>query len=139
MYLIDTNIFLEILLAQEKKDECIALLKEIENGNISAAVTKFSIHSIEVIMGNYKLTNELRIFLESLSELKNLHIYSTNISDEINAIDEMELGLDFDDALQVSAARALNTEIISFDKHFNNLEDIKRLSPSDAVYSGNHR
>ena len=51
----------------------------------------------------------------------------------------MELGLDFDDALQVSAARALNTEIISFDKHFNNLEDIKRLSPSDAVYSGNHR
>ena len=86
-------------------------------------------------MGNYKLTNELRIFLESLSELKSLHIYSTNISDEINAIDEMELGLDFDDALQVSAERALNTEIISFDKHFNNLEGIKRLSPSDIVYS----
>ena len=139
MYLIDTNIFLEILLAQEKKDECIALLKEIENGNISAAVTKFSIHSIEVIMGNYKLTNELRIFLESLSELKSLHIYSTNISDEINAIDEMELGLDFDDALQVSAARALNTEIISFDKHFNNLEGIKRLNPSDVVYIGNNQ
>lgn len=137
MYLIDTNIFLEILLAQEKKDECITLLKEIENDNISAAVTKFSIHSIEVIMGNYRLTDELRIFLESLSELKSLHIYTTNISDEINAIDEMELGLDFDDALQVSAARALNAEIISFDKHFNNLEGIKRLNPSDIVYTGN--
>ena len=121
MYLIDTNIFLEILLAQEKKDECIALLKEIENDHISAAVTKFSIHSIEVIMGNFRMTDELRIFLESLSELKSLHIYTTNISDEINAIDEMEMGLDFDDALQVSAARALNAEIISFDKHFNNL------------------
>ena len=137
MYLIDTNIFLEILLAQEKKDECIALFKEIENDNISAAVTKFSIHSIEVIMGNYRLTDELRIFLESLSELKSLHIYTTNISDEINAIDEMELGLDFDDALQVSAARALNAEIISFDKHFNNLEGIQRLNPSDVVYTGN--
>lgn len=137
MYLIDTNIFLEILLAQEKKDECIALLKEIENDNISAAVTKFSIHSIEVIMGNYRLTDELRIFLESLSELKSLHIYTTNISDEINALDEIELGLDFDDALQVSAARALNAEIISFDKHFNNLEGIKRLNPSDVVYTGN--
>ena len=137
MYLIDTNIFLEILLAQEKKDECIALFKEIENDNISAAVTKFSIHSIEVIMGNYRLTDELRIFLESLSELKSLHIYTTNISDEINAIDEMELGLDFDDALQVSAARALNAEIISFDKHFNNVEGIQRLNPSDVVYTGN--
>jgi predicted nucleic acid-binding protein len=137
LYLIDTNIFLEILLAQEKKDECIALFKEIENDNISAAVTKFSIHSIEVIMGNYRLTDELRIFLESLSELKSLHIYTTNISDEINAIDEMELGLDFDDALQVSAARALNAEIISFDKHFNNLEGIQRLNPSDVVYTGN--
>ena len=137
MYLIDTNIFLEILLAQEKKDECIALFKEIENDNISAAVTKFSIHSIEVIMGNYRLTDELRIFLESLSELKSLHIYTTNISDEINAIDEMELGLDFDDALQVSAARALNAELISFDKHFNNLEGIQRLNPSDVVYTGN--
>jgi len=133
--LIDTNIFLEILLAQEKKDECIALLKEIENGRISAAVTKFSIHSIEVSRGNYRLTDELRIFLESLSELKSLHIYATNISDEINAIDEMELGLDFDDALQVSAARALNAEIISFDKHFNNLEGIKRLNPSDVAYT----
>jgi len=137
LYLIDTNIFLEILLAQEKKDECIALFKEIENDNISAAVTKFSIHSIEVIMGNYRLTDELRIFLESLSELKSLHIYTTNISDEINAIDEMELGLDFDDALQVSTARELNAEIISFDKHFNNLEGIQRLNPSDVVYTGN--
>lgn len=88
-------------------------------------------------MGNYRLTDELRIFLESLSELKSLHIYTTNISDEINAIDEMELGLDFDDALQVSAARALNAEIISFDKHFNNLEGIQRLNPSDVVYTGN--
>lgn len=137
MYLIDTNIFLEILLAQEKKDECIALLKEIENDHISAAVTKFSIHSIEVIMGNFRMTDELRIFLESLSELKSLHIYTTNISDEINAIDETEMGLDFDDALQVSAARALNAEIISFDKHFNNLEGIQRLNPSDVVYTGN--
>ena len=56
-----------------------------------------------------------------------------NNEDEINAIDEMELGLDFDDALQVSA-RALNTEIISLKKHFNNLEGIKRLNPSDVVY-----
>ena len=60
-----------------------------------------------------------------------------NDEDEINAIDEMELGLDFDDALQVSAARALNAEIISFDKHFNNVEGIQRLTPSDVVYTGN--
>ena len=47
MYLIDTNVFLEVLLAQEKKQICKDFLKvNIEKLNIS----DFSLHSIGVIL-----------------------------------------------------------------------------------------
>jgi predicted nucleic acid-binding protein len=34
----------------------------------------------------------------------------------------MEVGLDFDDALQSYVAKKLNLEIISFDRHFDGVE-----------------
>ena len=47
MYLIDTNIFLEVLLTQEKKETCKKFLDEnIKNLYIS----DFSLHSIGVIL-----------------------------------------------------------------------------------------
>jgi len=47
MYLVDTNIFLEILLEQEKKEKC----KKFLNENIeSLCISDFSLHSIGVIL-----------------------------------------------------------------------------------------
>ena len=133
MYLIDTNIFLEVLLGQDKQDECILFLKLVEQDSIKAAATTFTVHSIEVIMNNYHKTDELRIFLESITELKGLKIYNTTISEEINAIEEMEAGLDFDDALQVSAARTLNVDIVSYDRHFDKVKDLNRKTPKEVL------
>lgn len=47
MYLIDTNIFLEILLNQDKKEICKNFLSE--NFNL-LHISDFSIHSIGVIL-----------------------------------------------------------------------------------------
>ena len=79
MYLIDTNIFLEVLLGRKNKDECISLFRMIESGEVKAFTTSFVIHSIEVIMDNFKKVNELKIFLEVVTEFKGLEIYSTDI------------------------------------------------------------
>ena len=46
-YLVDTNIFLEILLSQERKDDCKSFLDE----NVgSLFISDFSLHSIGVIL-----------------------------------------------------------------------------------------
>jgi predicted nucleic acid-binding protein len=130
MLLVDTNIFLEVLLLQEKKDQCESFLNQLKKGKKIGVITDFSIHSIIVIMNSLDRLKELRIFLLSLTAYKGLKVYRTSLTDEINAVDiALTQKLDMDDALQYSTARALNVEaIISFDRHFNNL-DIPRKEP----------
>lgn len=132
-YLIDTNIFLELLLNRAFKNDCVCLLREVENGNISAYVSSFSLHSIEVIMSNFNKCDELRIFLNSLIEFEGLSVYATGIEDEIEAIDEMETGLDFDDALQSFVTKKLNVIIISYDRHFDKIKGLRRLTPAEVI------
>jgi uncharacterized protein len=130
MYLVDTNIFLEVLLSQDRKDECEIFLKSVEKGRQIGVITDFSIHSIIVILGNLNRLKELKIFLQTLTAYKGLKIYHTTVADELLAAEIALKGpLDMDDAIQYSAAVSINAEaIISFDKHFNNLK-IPRKEP----------
>jgi len=133
VYLIDTNIFLEVLLGRENKEECISLLRMIESGELKAFTTSFMIHSIEVMMDHFKKQKELKIFLETIRDFRGLNIYYTNIEDEISVIDEMKEGLDFDDALQSYVAKKLNLRLVSFDKHFDGIKGLTRLRPAEAI------
>ena len=130
MYLVDTNIFLEVLLSRAKKEECKNFLKSLRDGEKTGMVTDFTIHSIIVIMSNFNKLNELKTFLLSLTAYKGLHLYSTTIADEVKAVEiATKQDLDMDDAIQYSTALSANTEaIISFDKHFNGLS-IPRKEP----------
>ena len=134
MHLIDTNIFLEILLGRRRKEECKRLLKRIQMGKETGVVTDFSIHSIIVIMDSFKKFRELKTFLTSLTAYKGLHIYTTSLSDEIKAVElALKQKLDMDDAIQYAAALSLNAEsIISFDKHFDGLK-IPRKEPVELI------
>ncbi len=44
MYLVDTNIFLEVLLSGGRKEECKIFLSLLRNGEKIGVVTDFSIH-----------------------------------------------------------------------------------------------
>ena len=135
MYLIDTNIFLEAMLKRRYKDDCQALLRMIDKGDVKAFVTTYSLHSIETILDKIGDLEALKIFLKSIGKMKGLSIYNTDLRDEIAVIDEMEVGLDFDDALQSYVAKKLNLEIISFDRHFDGVEGLTRLRPKDVLSS----
>ncbi len=50
MYLIDTNIFLEVMLSRGRKEYCKELLRRLRDGREEGIVTDFTIHSIIVIM-----------------------------------------------------------------------------------------
>jgi len=134
MYLVDTNIFLEILLLQARTEECEDFLTLLKKGKKSGIVTDFTIHSIIVTMYNVGKLHELRTFLSSLTAYKGLHIHHTNIIDEIKATEiAIQNKLDMDDAIQYATAIATNAEaIISFDKHFNNLK-IPRKEPHQVT------
>lgn len=131
MLLIDTNIFLELLLGQERADECEKFLERISEGELEAVATKFSVHAIEAILNDSKL---ILAFLRNLRNSIGLDIYETSMDDEIAASMLMkELKLDFDGSLQYYVAKKLGVKaIISYDKHFDKT-DIQRKEPSDFI------
>jgi predicted nucleic acid-binding protein len=130
MYLVDTNIFLEVLLCQAKKEECEKLLEQFKKGKKLGIMTDFTVHSIIVIMSNYERLEGLKVFLSSLTGYKGLRIYPADLTNEIKATElATQNKLDMNDAIQYAIALDTNVEaIVSFDKHFNNLK-IPRKEP----------
>jgi predicted nucleic acid-binding protein len=134
VHLLDTNILLELMLARDRKTECKELLKKIQEGKESGAVTEFSLHSIMVIMETLSKLPELRLFLSSLSAYKGLLIFPESRRDKAAATDmAMQGTLDLEDALQYSVARTLEAKsIVTFDTDFDNLE-IPKKEPRDIL------
>jgi len=110
MYLIDTNIFLEILLGREKKEECE--------------------HSIAIILEKLKTLEEYKI-LKILSNFEGLMVYPTTPKDEIEICNiARKFNLKFDDALHYWVAKSFDLTLVSFDKDFDKT-DLKRVEPKD--------
>ena len=64
MFLVDTNIFLEILLNQERREEC----KRFLDGNVGGlGVTDFSLHSLGIILFRYGKEEVYRRFVEDVA------------------------------------------------------------------------
>jgi len=134
MYLVDTNIFLEVLLSQRRKDECKKFLGMLRDGKVEGVVTDFTIHSIIVLMDGFGKLGELKVFLSSLTAYKGLYVYTTSIFDEVDAIEVAEKNsLDMDDAIQYVVALSINADaIVSFDRDFDNLR-IPRKEPRQII------
>lgn len=135
MYFIDANIFLELALDQDKADDCEVFLKRVQNGGLRGVITDFLIDAIIIVMENRgKTPKDLRVFLSSLFGYKGLEVYLLSLLDKIKATKFMELfGFDFDDATTYQAMKRLKLEkIISYDKDFDSLPDVKRLEPPNV-------
>lgn len=63
MYLVDTNIFLEVLLSQKRKGECKGFLRLLKDGKENGIVTDFTIHSLIVNMNQISKLRELKTLL----------------------------------------------------------------------------
>src|SRR5262245_32488793 len=99
-YLIDTNIFVEFLLDQERADESLRIMELIEHGKLEAYVTSFALHSIAVILDQRKEIDLLEKFLDRVIQAKGLQVYQTEPIEEktINTLIR-SIKLDFDDTL----------------------------------------
>lgn len=136
MYLVDASIFLEVELEQGKHTECEKFLEEVEKGNVKAIVSDFTIDSIAIVMeSNGKSWKDVRRFLMSIALFKGMSVYSVKHSDKIKATGHMyNHKLDFDDSIIIQSAFSNNIkEIVSFDKDFDRIKEIRRLEPKEIL------
>jgi predicted nucleic acid-binding protein len=123
VFLADTNIFLEILLGQDKKEACKTFL--ISNiGDLS--ITDFSLHSIGVILFRYNKEDIFRKFVEDvMPDARLLTLPMELYNDVVNV--RKSLKLDFDDAYQYSVAKYYGLKVATMDKDFEKIEDVEIL------------
>lgn len=136
MIFIDANIFLEVMLQQEKAEECKNLLQYVEKSPKCAWINIFHIFSMVLIVQHK--TNQIsksRKLIESLGSYEGLQIYIPTLETIIRTIDiQIELNLDFDDGLVIATMTELNiSNIVTFDKHFDNIKGVEVLTPVRAL------
>lgn len=132
MYLFDTNIFLEILLDQEQASSCRKALAALDV-DTPGWVTGFSLHAIAAILGrNLRYVGPLVHFFRALADNRLLRRYDTTTDEEAEIAALMpRLKLDFDDALQYYVARKEKLALVTLDRDFDQVPDVKVLRPRD--------
>lgn len=130
-YLVDTNVWLERLLDQEKSGIVSRFLDGIPLNNLF--VSDFAIHSIGVILSRYKKLDLFEEFLNDLFVNGQIEQLSLNSVDLMNVIlNIQEFNLDFDDAYQLSVSQKYDLVIVTFDKDFNT-KGIRKNTPEEII------
>jgi len=120
MYLIDTNVFLEILLKQDKSEISKNFLDKNKG---SLKITDFSLHSIGLILlRNNKVAELQRFIIDVLPKINILTLPLDKYKDLIFAA--KNYNLDFDDAYQYLIAKTFGLEFVTMDKDFEKIQDI---------------
>lgn len=119
--LLDTNIFLEIILEQEKAAEAKALLTRSREHEFF--ITDYSLHSIGLLLFRRKAHDAFRRFLADMIMNVGTEIISLppeSMESLITAA--LNFNLDFDDAYQYTAAERHDLTLVSFDGDFDHTE-----------------
>ncbi len=117
MYLIDTNIWLERLLDQERTEEVGRFLSGISSEFLF--LTDFTLHSIGIALVRLGREEALLNFVQDAfieGSVKIVSVTPDHIEKVVNAVKNYKL--DFDDAYQYVSAEIYGLTIISFDADF---------------------
>jgi len=119
MFLVDTNIFLEILLAQDKSKACKNFLEE-KRGELS--ISDFSLHSIGVILFRNKKEDVFNQFVNDVLVKLEIHSLDKELYKDLFELSK-EFNLDFDDAYQYKVAIENKLTIATMDNDFNKVSE----------------
>ncbi len=131
MYLLDTNIWLERLLGQQRSDEVGGLLGRVSCDRLF--MTDFTFHSIGIILLRQKRTEAyLRFVADTLID-GGVGLVGLSPQDSRGLVDVMtRFPLDFDDAYQYLAAETFGLTVVSFDADFDRTER-GRVTPGQVA------
>jgi len=134
MYLVDTNIWLERLLDQERSAQVGQFLAQTSTDQL--LMTDFALHSIGVILDRLGQRAVLSQFVDDLFVQGGVVLVSVHPATMHRLVSVMErFNLDFDDAYQYVAAEQADAVIVSFDGDFDRT-DRGRQTPADILRVG---
>jgi predicted nucleic acid-binding protein len=129
--LADTNVFLEILLEQEKADEARTLLqKAVEH---EFFLSDLSLHSIGLLLLRRKLYATFQQFVKDMlfdADVTLINLLPTDMTSVTDAA--QRFNLDFDDAYQYAVAAKSGLTLVSFDGDFDRT-DRGRKTPAEIL------
>jgi predicted nucleic acid-binding protein len=131
MYLLDTNIALELLLDQEKADEVERFLRNTSPESLH--LSEFALYSLGIVLLRRKMHDT---FLQSVDDLlvtggiRLVRLGVEDMQDIVRA--SRRFNLDFDDAYQYVAAEKYNLALVSFDSDFDRTERGK-ITPAEVL------
>jgi len=127
-FLVDTNLWLELLLGQQRAQEVRQLLQQRLGSEF--ALTEFSLYSIGIILTRLNQDDLFARFVADALEQAGTRLLRLSAVDmkALLAV-RKQFGLDFDDAYQYVAAEKFNLTLLSFDKDFDRTAR-GRLTPS---------
>jgi hypothetical protein len=117
-FLVDTNIWLELLLNQQRAQEVRQLFEEREGSDF--AITEFPLYSIGLVLTRLSKDQAFAQFIADALEqagTRLLRLGSAAMKDLLSV--RKQYGLDFDDAYQYTAAQKYNLTLLSFDTDFD--------------------
>ena len=116
--LLDTNIFLEVLLEQSRANDAKTLLAKTEAH--AFFISDFSLHSIGVILLKRNKADSFRRFVSDMVTEAGTTVALLR-ADEMGAVADHAgtFNLDFDDAYQYALADKYDLMIVSFDSDFD--------------------
>ncbi len=130
MFLIDTNIWLEVLLDQDKSAQVKRFFQGIEADQL--AISEFSIYSIGIILTRLKKDEVFQDFLSDAIEDSGIAVIRLDAAGLEQALRfRQEFHLDSDDAYQYAAAVQRGCALISFDADFDGTA-LGRITPDQG-------
>jgi predicted nucleic acid-binding protein len=115
--LLDTNVFLEVILEQPRANEARAVLEKPDQHDLY--ITDFSLHSIGVLLFRQSRREAFQQFAADL-ERAGIGILSLAPTDMVRVVEAAgRFTLDFDDAYQYAVAESFGLELVSFDADFD--------------------
>ena len=131
MYLLDSNLFLELLLNQDSADEVERFLRSV--GRDRLYISEFSLYSVGIVLFRHKLFDVFVRFVKDLIVTGGVRLLRLPAEDATRlAKVARRFGLDFDDAYQYAVAERYGLTIVSFDSDFDRTEK-GRKTPGDLV------
>ena len=131
VYLLDTNIFLELFLEQGNSDSVRALLTSKSPEELS--ISDLAFHSIGIILYQKNAAHLFSDFIRDLFGDGGIAIISLG-SEDMERLERVSttFNLDFDDAYQYVIAEKFGLVLVSFDTDFDRT-DRKRIIPADIL------
>ncbi len=116
-FLVDTNVFLEVLLDQAKADEAREFLANPKDHDL--LISDYSVHSVGLLLLR---RNQAEVFRQFLSDATGAGVAMASLAlAEMGAVADASASysLDFDDAYQYVTADKYGLTIVTFDSDFD--------------------